>query len=74
MRRPDNVPLSSVIVKKSWNLKFLENSGTMQACNGTDLPAKLYWVMWQHVVEWRVCCVQCRVRLLGGVCVVCSAE
>ena len=21
------------------------------------------WVMWQHVVERHVCCVQCRVRL-----------
>jgi len=25
-------------------------------------------------VERRMCCVQCRVRLKSGVCVVCSAE
>ena len=24
--------------------------------------------MWQHVVEWHVYCVQCRVRLSHGVC------
>jgi len=33
------------------------------------------YVMWQHVVERRVCCVLCRVRLRETeMCVVCSAE
>jgi len=43
------------------------------------------YVMWQHVVERHVCCVQCRVSLAArvlcavqsessGTCVVCSAE
>jgi len=27
-----------------------------------------------ETVGRRVCCVQCRVRLYGGMCVVCSAE
>jgi len=45
----------------------------------------VYLVMWQHVVERHVCCVQCRVRLAAcvlcavqsetsGMCVVCCAE
>jgi hypothetical protein len=32
-----------------------------------------YVVVWQHVLEWRVCCVLCRMRL-SGVCVVCCAD
>ena len=42
-------------------------------------------MMWQHVVEWHVCCVLCRVSLAAcvlcavqsessGMCVVCCAE
>jgi hypothetical protein len=30
--------LSCAVVMKSGNLKFLEPSGPLQACNGTDLP------------------------------------
>ena len=33
----------------------------------------IYYVVWQHVAERHVCCVQCRVRL-QCMCVVCSAE
>jgi len=36
--KPDNLPLSCVFVTKSGNLNFLESSGPVQACNGTDLP------------------------------------
>jgi hypothetical protein len=25
-----------------------------------------YVVVWQHVLEWRVCCVLCRMRLSQG--------
>jgi hypothetical protein len=32
-----------------------------------------YVVVWQHVLEWRVCCVLCRMGL-SGVCVVCCEE
>jgi len=32
------LPLSCAVVMKSGNLNFLEPSGPLQACNGTDLP------------------------------------
>ena len=32
------LPPSSAVVVKSGNLNFLEPSGPLQACNGTDLP------------------------------------
>ena len=38
MRKADNVPPSCAVVTKSGNLKFLEPSGPLQACNGTALP------------------------------------
>ena len=37
MRKADNLPPSCAIVMKSGNLNFLEPSGPLQACNGTDL-------------------------------------
>jgi len=27
--------------------------------HSVKLRRYIYWVMWQHVVEWHVCCVQC---------------
>ena len=41
MRKTDNVPPSCAVVTKSGNLNFLEPSGPVQACNGTDLPLPL---------------------------------
>ena len=38
MRKADNLPTSCPVVTKSGNLNLLELSGTVQACNGTDLP------------------------------------
>jgi len=38
VRKADNLPPSCAVVKKSGNLNFLESSGPVQACNGTDLP------------------------------------
>ena len=38
MRKADDLPPSCAVVTKSGNLNFLENSGPVQACNGTDLP------------------------------------
>ena len=32
------LPPSYAVVMKSGNLNFLEPSGPLQACNGTDLP------------------------------------
>ena len=36
MRKADNVPPSCAVVTKSGNLNFLEPSGPVQACNGTE--------------------------------------
>ena len=36
-----NLPLSCAVVMKSGYLNFLETSGPLQACNGTDLPLAL---------------------------------
>ena len=38
MRKADNLSPSCAVVTKSENLNFLEPSGPVQACNGTDLP------------------------------------
>ena len=38
VRKADNPTLSCAVVMKSGNLNFLETSGPLQACNGTDLP------------------------------------
>ena len=37
MRKVDNLR-PFCVVTKSENLNFLENSGPVQVCNGTDLP------------------------------------
>ena len=36
--RLTTLPTSCAVVTKSGNLNFLEPSGPVQACNGTDLP------------------------------------
>ena len=36
------LPPSCAFVMKSGNLNFLEPSGTLLACNGTDLPITIY--------------------------------
>ena len=38
MHKADNLPPSCAVVMKSGSLNFLEPSGPVQACNGTDLP------------------------------------
>ena len=38
VRKNDNLPPSCAVVTKSVNLNYLEPSGPLQACNGTDLP------------------------------------
>ena len=38
MRKADNLTPSCAVVMKSGNLKFLEPSGPVRACNGTALP------------------------------------
>ena len=39
--RMTTLPPSCAVVMKSVNLNFLEPSGLLQACNGTDLPLLL---------------------------------
>ena len=39
--RLTTLPPPCAVVTKSGNLKFLEPSGPLQACNGTDLPLPL---------------------------------
>ena len=36
--RLTTLPPSCAVVTKSGNLNFLEPSGPLQACNGTDIP------------------------------------
>ena len=38
MSKADKLPTPCAVVTKSGNLKFLELSGQLQACNGTALP------------------------------------
>ena len=38
VRKADNLTTSCAIVTKSGSLNFLEPSGPVQNCNGTDLP------------------------------------
>jgi len=38
VRKADSLTIFCAIVMKSGNLNFLEPSGPLQACNGTDLP------------------------------------
>ena len=38
VRKADNLPPSCAVVTKSRNLNFVEPSGPLVACNGTDLP------------------------------------
>ena len=42
MPNADNFINNLCIVMKSGNSNFLEPSGTIQACNGTDLPLRLH--------------------------------
>ena len=44
MRKADNLPPSCAVVTKSGNLNFLKPSGSVQACNGTDLTLPLIYV------------------------------
>ena len=49
MLRADNVAPSCAVVTKSGDINFLEPSGPLQACNGTDLPLPLYYI--------GICCI-----------------
>ena len=42
MRKADNLPPFCAVVTKSGNLNFLEPSGPLRACKGTDLPLQAH--------------------------------
>jgi hypothetical protein len=46
VRKADNLPPSCAVVTKSGNLKFLEPSGPLRACNGTALPLSFYFLIY----------------------------
>ena len=48
------LPLSCGVVMKSGNLNFLEPSGPLHACNGTDLPMILFYVMLCYVMLYYI--------------------
>ena len=45
------LPPSCAVVMKSGNLKFLEPSGQLRACNGTDLPLPLSLLLKGYVLQ-----------------------
>ena len=45
MRKADNLSPSCLVVKKSGKGNFLERSGLVQACNGTELSFTLQWYL-----------------------------
>ena len=53
MRKADNLPPSCAVVMKSGNLNFLEPSGPVEACNGTDLPSLIK----EHIYIYLYVCV-----------------
>jgi len=40
--RLTTLPPSCAVIMKSGNLNFLEPSGSLQACNGSDLPFTVF--------------------------------
>ena len=50
VRKADNLPQSCAVVTKCGNLKFLEYSGSLRACNGTGLP-RIVDVAWNAKIK-----------------------
>ena len=46
--RLTTLPPSCAVVMKSENLNSLEPSGPLQACNGTDLPLPLQYIIYRQ--------------------------
>ena len=54
MRKVENLTTSCAIVMKSGNLKFLEPSGPLQACNGAAFTTYLAGnTVRKKIVEWK---------------------
>ena len=54
MPKADNLPPSCAVVTKFGNLNFLEPSGPVQVCNGTDLPLPFYTQVRQNYIRRRL--------------------
>ena len=52
MRKADNLPPSCAVVTKYGNLNFLEPSGPVQACNGTDLLS--FCCRIKHIIDGNI--------------------
>jgi len=52
--RLTNLPPSCAVVTKFGDLNFLENSGPLRFCNGTDLPLPLLVLRQDYVLEYLV--------------------
>ena len=50
--RLTTLPPRCAVVMKSGNLNFLEISGPLQACNGTDLTLPVEIIVTYHVINY----------------------
>ena len=55
--RLTTLPPSCAVVTKSGSLNFLEPSGSVQACNGTDLPLTLPFTCCIFCISWIIKCL-----------------
>jgi hypothetical protein len=53
VHKAEILPPSCAFVKKLANLNFLEPSGPLQACNGTDLPLLLKIYLQNKIIKLR---------------------
>ena len=58
---------STIIRELALNLAKV----TFMLKHSVKLRRYYYAVVWQHVMEWRVCCMLCRMRLMAYVIQVC---
>jgi len=56
-----NDKLSAILCRchEIWNLKFLEHSGPLQACNGTALPFQITYIYIYIYICLGVCVCVC---------------
>ena len=50
MRKADNLTTILCGCHEIWEPKFVEPSGPLQACNGTDLPFTLHRDLWKFMI------------------------
>jgi len=72
VRNADNLPPSCAVVMKSRNLKFLEPSGPVQACNGHALP--LNSLSWLKKIISHYLVAEDRIRFQVNPCGFCGGQ